>query len=430
MDKVWYIIAYLIANALDLGITSKYMNFFLGKLKVSERTGVVIWCICFILCSIQYIFFPIPIINITTSFVSLFVIARCYERKKIKIVPAVILVFMFQFACELILGVITGGGNTHLTKAGYYGEVYQLVSLCIMQIILYFIITSFKNINSKLQLPTGFNVAMALLAIVLFFLEEMVFMQEDINRNTKRMAVFFAIFMLILIMYMYDIISRSYVNSFQAKMMERENMYYIKQAEVLQKNSDNIRKFRHDMNNHLFVLESIIDDGGENIQAKEYLEQMIGRINKVKMYSKSGNMQLDSIVNYKLSEASEKNIDIKSDIKLPETLKIDMGDMVTILGNILDNAIEAAHIVDKDKYIKLNIKYKMGAVFITLKNSYNGRINDKNGVLKTIKSNKIEHGIGLNSVQDVVEKYNGEVKIEYDDREFCIRIILYMDNYC
>lgn len=42
----------------------------------------------------------------------------------------------------------------------------------------------------------------------------------------------------------------------------------------------------------------------------------------------------------------------------------------------------------------------------------------------------MEHGIGLNSVKDVVEKYNGEFKTEYDDREFCIRIILYTDNYC
>ena len=65
-----------------------------------------------------------------------------------------------------------------------------------------------------------------------------------------------------------------------------------------------------------------------------------------------------------------------------------------------------------------------------MKNSYDGRINAKNCVLKTIKSNKIEHGIGLNSVQEVVQKYNGEVEMEYDDREFCIMIVLYMNNYC
>lgn len=430
MDKVWYIITYLIVNALDLCITAKYMNFFLGKLKVPKNIAKIIYVSCFILCSLQYIFFPIPIINIISSLVTLYFIALCYERKLNRILSTVVLVFMFPLLCELILGLITGGGNRHMTQAGYFGETYQLVWLSIMQIILCFVVTSFKNVNSKLQLPKSFNISIVLVVFLIYCMELMIYMSEDVNQSIKRISVFLALFMLILIMYMYDIISRSYVNSFHAQMMERENMYYIKQAEVLRKNSDNIRKFRHDMNNHLYVLESLIADDGENVRAKEYLEQMIGKINRVKMYSTSGNVQLDSIVNYKLSEAAEKDINIESDIKLPETLETDMGDMVTILGNILDNAIEAAQISDKDRYIKLNIKYKMGAVFITLKNSYNGRINAKNGVLKTIKSNKIEHGIGLNSVQDVVEKYNGEVRMEYDDREFCIRIILYTDNYC
>ena len=253
---------------------------------------------------------------------------------------------------------------------------------------------------------------------------------HGINENIKIISVFLSLFILMLIMYMYDLMSGSYINSIHTKMMERENIYSAKQAEVLRKNSASIRKIRHDMNNHLYVLESLIDEDGENVEAKKYIEQMIGKINQAKMYCDSGNVQLDSIVNYKLSEAAEKDINIELNTKLPEIIEADMGDMVTVLGNILDNAIEAAQITDKDRYIKLDIKYKSGAMFITLKNSYDGRINAKNGVLKTIKSNKIEHGIGLNSVQEVVQKYNGEVEMEYDDREFCIMIVLYMNNYC
>ena len=73
--------------------------------------------------------------------------------------------------------------------------------------------------------------------------------------------------------------------------MERENIYSAKQAEVLRKNSDSIRKIRHDMNNHLYVLESLIDENGENVEAKKYIEQMIGKINQAKMYCDSGNEQ-------------------------------------------------------------------------------------------------------------------------------------------
>lgn len=430
MEKTWFIVAYLFASALDLYVTSKYMNFFLGKLRVSTKTAGVTFILCYTLGSIQYLTVPIPIINSIVSFITLYFIARCYETKGNRILLAVALVYMFQFACELVIGTMTGGGNTNLTEAGYYVEAYQLAFLSIIQIIFYFVITSFKNINSKLQLPIGFNISIVLLTGLLFFMESMIFMQKNINNNIKKVSVFFILLVLILIIYMYDIVSGSYVNMLHTQVIERENMYYTKQAEVLQKNNDNIRKFRHDMNNHLYVLESLLDGKDENIQAKEYLGQMLGRINEVRMYSTSGNMQLDSIVNYKLSEADDRKINVESDIKLPEKLEINMGDIVTILGNILDNAIEAAEKLQYGKYIKLTIKYKIGAIFITLKNSYDGKINANNGVLKTRKSNKLEHGIGLNSVNDAVEKYNGEVKTEYDDREFCIRIILYTDNYC
>lgn len=337
---------------------------------------------------------------------------------------------MFPLMCELVLGLIIDGGNRNMTQNGYFGETYQLICLSIMQILLCCVVTSFKNVNSKLQLPIGFNISIILVILLIYCMELMIYMSKDVSQNIKIISVFLSLFILMLIMYMYDLMSGSYINSIHTKMMERENIYSAKQAEVLRKNSDSIRKIRHDMNNHLYVLESLIDEDGENVEAKKYIEQMIGKINQAKMYCDSGNVQLDSIVNYKLSEAAEKDINIELITKLPEIIEADMGDMVTVLGNILDNAIEAAQIPDKDRYIKLDIKYKSGAMFITLKNSYDGRINAKNGVLKTIKSNKIEHGIGLNSVQEVVQKYNGEVEMEYDDREFCIMIVLYMNNYC
>lgn len=430
MGKTWFIVTYLIASVLDLYVTVKYINFFLGKLRVSKKVAGITFILCYTLSSVQYLIIPIPIINIIVTLIKLYFIARCYETKQSRILFTTALVYMFQFACEFGVWIMTSVENLKLTDIEYGIETYQLVFLAIIQIIFYFIITSFKNINLRQQFPVSFNIGMVLISGLIFLIGIMIFAEKDINNNIKKVSAFFILLVLVSIVYMYDIVSRSYVNILRAQVIERENMYYTKQAEVLQKNNDNIRKLRHDMNNYLYVLEALLDEDDENIQAKEYLEQMLGKLNEVRLYSTSGNMQLDSIVNYKLSEAADKKINVEADIKLPETLEINMDDIVTILGNILDNAIEAAEKLKDEKYIKLDIIYKMGAVFITLKNSYDGKINADNGVLKTIKSNKLEHGIGLNSVNDAVEKYNGEVKTEYDDREFCIRIILYTDNYC
>ncbi|WP_216563979.1 sensor histidine kinase [Eubacterium sp. MSJ-13] len=427
-NNVCFVMMYILTGFIDLYIIIKYMQFFLGKLKVSRKAAIYTFTFCYLLCTIQYIKMPVPVLNAVVSFVQLYLMARCYEKKKNKIVLAVIMVFMFEFVCELMVSFVTGGGNLKLTVNGYYAESYQLVSLSILQIILYFIITSFKNINSGLQLPVTFNIAIIILNLLFLVMEMLLFMQDDIPRNIKMVSVVCITFMIILIMYLYDVVSRSYVNMIQAQLFERENMYYTKQAEVLQKNNDNIRKFRHDINNHLYVLETMLDEEANNTKVKEYIAKLVGQLNKVSMYSSSGNIQLDSIVNYKLSEAREKNIEVTSDVTLPNACHIDMNDMVTILGNIIDNSIEAVEKLDKGRYIDLKIKYQMGTILIDLKNSYDGHIKLKDGTIKTLKRNSIEHGIGLKSVEEAVEKYDGAVKIDYDNNEFRVKIVLYIDE--
>lgn len=428
MGNTLMMTTYMFSEELDLYITSKYMNYFLGKLRVSRKKAGIIYIICYILGTVQYLKLPVPLINMAVSFTILLFVALCYEKRPYKVILAMLLVFMFQFAGELIVSLATGGGNVQLVEYGYNTDVFQLICLQIAQVIVYFIITSFKNVNSGLSLPLSFNISIIMLNGLFLLLEILIFMQRGVQRTVKLVSVLCMIVVLLLIMYLYDIVSRSYVNMLQAKMFERENMYYIKQAEVLQKNNDNIRKFRHDINNHLYVLDSMLDEENNTRKAKKYIENLVGKLNKVKMYSSSGNIQLDSIVNYKLSEANEKDIEVSSDVKLPNECHIDMNDMVTILGNIIDNSIEAVEKLDERRYIDLKIKYQIGTILINLKNSYDGNIKLKNGTIKTLKRNSMEHGIGLKSVEEAVQKYDGAVKIDYDDKEFRVKIVLYIDE--
>ena len=260
MGNTLMMTTYMFSEGLDLYITSKYMNYFLGKLRVSRKKAGIIYIICYILGTVQYLKLPVPLINMAVSFTILLFVALCYEKRPYKVILAMLLVFMFQFAGELIVSLATGGGNVQLVEYGYNTDVFQLICLQIAQVIVYFIITSFKNVNSGLSLPLSFNISIIMLNGLFLLLEILIFMQRGVQRTVKLVSVLCMIVVLLLIMYLYDIVSRSYVNMLQAKMFERENMYYIKQAEVLQKNNDNIRKFRHDINNHLYVLDSMLDE--------------------------------------------------------------------------------------------------------------------------------------------------------------------------
>ena len=220
---------------------------------------------------------------------------------------------------------------------------------------------------------------------------------------------------------LYNMIDRR-IERFQSELIE-------KQVREIQNMYRQVRGWRHDYRNHINNMKIQLSEGNYD-KLSDYLNELADDLDTVDTVIKTGNVMADAILNSKLNVAEKMNIKLNVKANVPDKLPMSDVELCSMLGNILDNAIEAAQIPDKDRYIKLDIKYKSGAMFITLKNSYDGRINAKNGVLKTIKSNKIEHGIGLNSVQEVVQKYNGEVEMEYDDREFCIMIVLYMNNYC
>lgn len=94
------------------------------------------------------------------------------------------------------------------------------------------------------------------------------------------------------------------------------------------------------------------------------------------------------------------------------------------MGNILDNAIEAALKCENEKYILLNMKYDQGTFLISLKNSYNGNSKKSNGKFLTTKVDNKNHGIGLKSVESIVQKYSGKMKISHNQNEFEIMIML------
>lgn len=123
----------------------------------------------------------------------------------------------------------------------------------------------------------------------------------------------------------------------------------------------------------------------------------------------------------------ENHIDFSLDIKIPMKMEFKGADICLILGNLLENAVEAAERVRKKKYIKIQMKYDKGNLLIFLMNSYQGRlIKMKDERLKSTKSDAGNHGVGLPSVYRAAAKYNGTVTVDDSIPErFLVRVVLY-----
>lgn len=140
----------------------------------------------------------------------------------------------------------------------------------------------------------------------------------------------------------------------------------------------------------------------------------------------TGNNDIDSILNYFIQNAKNKNIEVLVNIKIGKEMKINFFDLNIILGNLMDNAIEGTLNAEK-KIIMLSMELDRKVLYINIKNSYDQVVRIKDNKLMTRKSDKISHGIGLENIRIIVNKYNGQLDINYDENVFEVDILLYLN---
>ena len=115
------------------------------------------------------------------------------------------------------------------------------------------------------------------------------------------------------------------------------------------------------------------------------------------------------------------------EICIPEELNVDTADLCIILGNLLDNAIEAAEKCEKEKRIRLKILYGNRNIRIEIANTFDGEIHRmENGMYMTSKKDAKRHGIGLQSVQKCIDKYKGKLETDRsaEGDYFIVRVLL------
>lgn len=122
----------------------------------------------------------------------------------------------------------------------------------------------------------------------------------------------------------------------------------------------------------------------------------------------SGNVIVDSIVNYKLESLGADNVELLVNINIPVKMKVSDFDLTTILGNLLDNAIRAVKETGDKKYLSIDIQHKSGRLIIRLVNSYKYVEKSKIGnYFISTKENRNKHGIGQINIERTVDKYDG-----------------------
>ena len=186
--------------------------------------------------------------------------------------------------------------------------------------------------------------------------------------------------------------------------MQRQQYDYQLQQSVA------VRRFKHDMVNHIGVLRELVNQK-KTETAKEYIDTIWNIQNEFDLKIHTGDSFLDVIMNYYLYLADKGNIEFIVSGKLTETMDLEMFDITTLMGNILQNAMEATikAVVPK---IRVELVEHKKEIFIVVSNSIVKKIDTKTDFFMTSKKDKMNHGFGLKNIVTTVEKYHGEYYME------------------
>ena len=184
------------------------------------------------------------------------------------------------------------------------------------------------------------------------------------------------------------------------------------------------RKVTHEYKNQILCIESLINTGNYE-ELKNYIKNISGHLSTELDYIKTNNVIVDAILNSKYRETLEKGIIFIFKLNDLSTIRIEDEDIVVILSNLLSNAIEACEKYSGKKVIKLKFIEEGDNIIISVKNTYNGKLEIKGGEIQTSKLYEIdEHGIGIKNIIYVIEKYQGSYVIQSNKEEFYFSIML------
>ncbi len=207
------------------------------------------------------------------------------------------------------------------------------------------------------------------------------------------------------------------------KLMEERTKNQMMMYHNMHESYEQHRKRIHDYKNHLLCMEGMLTNGRVE-ETKEYIANLTGSFSKDLNTIISNHVVVDTVLNQKYSYAKSKGITIIWKVRDLSDLVINEEDIVSLLSNILDNAIEACDWVEGDRVIKFKMGLENDQLLISAQNPMLGTLDIKDNKIITTKNNKMEHGIGLLNISTIVEKYQGTCAMRHENGSFRISILM------
>lgn len=388
----------------------------------SAITYVISYLVAFAVLLASTLNISSPYIRIGVTFVILLLIAFfMYDgSKKVKLFASIYFILIFFISETLFVGIlaIMGYGNPSELLESNMGRILGMIGTKIFDF--WIIVYSCRIYKNKVKsLPFRYWVLIILMPFLSAIILNQIFPANHSGNNVMIgyiISVCGVLYLNFSVFNYFESYDKQIKLATLEQIMERESENY----RAIAGSYAEIRNIKHDLRNQVAVLNDLLKDN-KYTEAKQHINQLYNDVEKVTSVCYTGNSAVDSIINLKGDYARSRNISFMSKIKVT-SIDFETISVCRILGNALDNAIEACERIDIDeKCVCIAMHQLDNKMIIEIENT--SLPVDVNNLI-TSKKNKEAHGIGMQSIRQTVESMNGYVSCNYENGYFSIKIVL------
>lgn len=425
MELTIYEVAYIVINLFRTFVVFKYMGIFFSRDDIDKRIEFISYIGFYIVITAIYLLVNIPIIMMLSNLLGFFLLSFNYKSTVKHRILSPLLIYIILLCVESIVALLTGYINFPVFNTNYYHSVFGIVSSQMFSYLGALVLRNFKKIKNGEVVTTSYWIGVLIIPTATLFIIITLFTADGLSTRQVLLCIIFLLGINIVTFSLYDNIVTALENSMMEKMLVQQNNFYEKQFKTMRTSNSNIRAIRHDLINHLYIIKSL-NQKRETDKLNEYLEGVLMASDSKKVYINSGNLIVDSIINFKLQEMEQKGIKSRVEVFIPEELGIASFDITVILGNLFDNAVNAAEKLEESKReIDFKMRYMKGILVIKISNCFEGTIIYEGEEIITSHKDKVNHGIGLSNVKNAIKKYQGRLEIDHKEDRFTVTAMLF-----
>ncbi len=415
-------IIYLCGNAFRIYTTYLFFRIFF-KLEASEFRRCLrklCYILFFLVNSAGFLYFQwAPNWILASNFIGIFLITVFYDSKwRVRVCAALAGVALYVLCEDMVARVLVHIGVDHLL----------LIGLPVSAITFFMVVSVIQRIvDARNNLEFAWQEWMITLFVpgCTIFVSAIIF---DYCESESEIVIggISMILLNLFLFYLLEKIFAEHEKNLRVVSLEQQNQAYENQLQLMRDAEEKISTLRHDMRNHLLVLQQIArQEHYEKIQG--YLDNLNDSLAPGRAFAATGNAFIDGMINLKLDQAVKQGAQVELDIIIPQNLFVGQKDICIVLGNLLDNALRALEDCKVDKRLFLRMREVQGTLTIQIKNSYTNKVKRAGKFFRTTKKGE-GHGLGLKIVEQIVRDYQGELDFKTDDDFFTVTLLMYLQT--